>query len=115
MALDKLLIGSRIRNLREELFEESRKDFAKRCNLTERHIAQIERGEFIFSLKTLDKIAVSTGTKTDYILYGQGKNDKLKIAENLYTLISRADADELKMYYKCLTTIKNYTNKKLKK
>ena len=48
MALDKLLIGNRIRILREELFEESRRDFAKRCELTERHIAQIERGEFLF-------------------------------------------------------------------
>ena len=38
MALDKILIGTRIRKLREEVFEESRDKFGKRCNLTERHI-----------------------------------------------------------------------------
>lgn len=115
MALDKILIGDRIRKIRADTFDESRKDFAKRCDLTERHIAQIERGEFLVSLPTLDKIATATGTDTDYILYGKGKNNKLKVTEHLYTLIDRADTDELKMYYKCLTTIKNYTNKKMRR
>ncbi len=115
MALDKLLIGNRIRILREELFEESRRDFAKRCELTERHIAQIERGEFLLSLPTLDKIVIATGIDTDYILYGKGKNNRLKVKENLYNIVDRADTEELHMYYKCLTTIKSYMNKKMKK
>lgn len=38
MALDKIIIGARIRTIREEIFEESRDKFGKRCNLTERHI-----------------------------------------------------------------------------
>lgn len=114
MALDKLLIGARIRKIREEILEESRSDFAKRCNLTERHIGQIERGEFLISLPTLDNIASSTGVSTDYILYGKGENNKLRIKEILDTLIENADKDELKMYYKCITTIKSYVNKKWK-
>lgn len=112
MALEKLIIGDRVRNIREEIFGESRKEFAKRCNLEDRHIAQIERGEFLFSLPTLDKIASATGTDTDYILYGNGRNNKLSVKENLYTLIDRADLDELQMYFKCLTTIKHYVNKR---
>lgn len=114
MALDKVLIGARIRKIREELLEESRNDFAKRCNLTERHIGQIERGDFLLSLPTLDKIASSTGIDTDFILYGKGENNKLKIKETLETLIDRADKEELKMYYKCITTIKSYVTKKEK-
>ena len=112
MALDKVLIGARVRKIREEILEESRTNFAKRCNLTYRHISQIERGEFLVSLPTLDKIASATGMDTDYILYGKGKNDKLKIKETLETLINRADKDELQMYYKCITTIKTYVTKK---
>lgn len=112
MALDKLLIGARIRRIREEIFEESRTNFAKRCNLTCRHIAQIERGEFLISLPTLNKILEATGVDSDYILYGKGKNDKLNIKGFLNTIIDRADKDELKMYYKCITTIKSYVNKK---
>lgn len=53
MALDKVLIGERIRKVREDIFEESRKAFAKRCDLDYRHLSQLERGEFIFSLRYL--------------------------------------------------------------
>lgn len=112
MALDRVMIGDRIRKIREDIFEESRKEFAKRCDLEYRHLAQLERGEFLFSLPTLDKIATATGTKTDYILYGKKENNKLKVTENLYALIDRADTDELQMYFKCLTSIKHYMNKK---
>ena len=114
MALDKVLIGARIRKIREELLEESRNDFAKRCNLTERHIGQIERGDFLLSLPTLSKITDATGVDSDYILYRKGENNKLKIKETLETLIDRADKEELKMYYKCITTIKSYVTKKEK-
>lgn len=114
MALDKVLIGERVRKIREELLGESRSSFAKRCNLTERHVGQIERGEFLISLPTLDNIASATGVDTDFILYGKGNNNKLKMKETLATLIDRADKDELQMYYRCITTIKTYVTKKEK-
>lgn len=38
MALDKIMIGARILQIREELFEETRQKFARRCELTERHL-----------------------------------------------------------------------------
>ena len=112
MALDKVLIGERVRKIREELLGESRSSFAKRCNLTERHVGQIERGEFLISLPTLDNIASATGVNADFILYGKGNNNKLKMKETLATLIDRADKDELQMYYRCITTIKTYVTKK---
>lgn len=34
MALDKIVIGARVRKIREEFFEESRDKFSKRCNCT---------------------------------------------------------------------------------
>ena len=108
MALDKVLIGARIRKIREELFCESRVDFARRCNLTERHIGQLERGEFLISLPSLDNIITATGVDTDFILYGKGENDRLKIKQNLISFIDKADKDELQMYYKCITTIRTY-------
>ncbi|MGN1383787.1 MAG: helix-turn-helix domain-containing protein [Clostridia bacterium] len=114
MALDKVLIGERVRKIREELLGESRSSFAKRCNLTERHVGQIERGEFLISLPTLDNIASATGVDADFILYGKGNNNKLKMKETLATLIDRADKDELQMYYRCITIIKTYVTKKEK-
>ena len=47
MALDKILIGARIRELREQIIGESREEFAQRCDLgTDRYVGQLERGEF---------------------------------------------------------------------
>lgn len=43
MALDKIAIGARIRKIREEIFEESRDKFGKRCDLTERHVRPIRK------------------------------------------------------------------------
>lgn len=115
MALDKIAIGARIRKIREEIFEESRDKFGKRCDLTERHIGQIERGDFLIGLNSLDKISAATGIDTDYILYGKGKNSKLQVRDNLYNIIDKSDKEELKMYYTCISSMKNYINKKMKK
>lgn len=112
MALDKILIGTRVRKIREKTFEESRKEFAIRCNVTERHIGQIERGDFIPSLKTLDKIVSATACSMDYILYGKNKNSDTDFANLLVNLINTKDNEELKMYYKCISTIKHFYKKK---
>lgn len=112
MALDKVIIGSRIRKVREEIFEESRDKFGKRCNLTERYIGQVERGDFLISLSSLDMIASATGINIDYILYGKGEKNKLQIRENIHDIIDKSDKEELKMYYKFICTIKSYVNKK---
>ena len=112
MALDRIAIGARIRRIREEIFEESREQFGKRCDLTERHVGQLERGDFLIGLVSLDSIVSSTGIDADYILYGKGDNNKLQIKENLYNIIDKIKKDELKMYYTCITDIKNYVNKK---
>lgn len=115
MALDQILIGERIRKIRESIFEETRDKFAKRCDLTERHIGQIERGDFLLSITTLDKISMATGIDSDYILYGKGENNKLQIRQNLYDIIDKSDKDELQMYYRCVCVMRSYMNKKVKR
>ena len=60
MALDKFRIGMRIRYIRE-LFNETRAFFSVRCDLTESHLGQIERGEILPSISALDKIATNCG------------------------------------------------------
>ncbi len=115
MALEKLLIGDRIRLIREDVFEDSRKEFANRCDLNERYVGQLERGEFLLSLKALDKISVSTGTDADYILYGNRKRNikhKSKMRENLIHYIENAEMDEIKVIYNSVFSIVSYMNKK---
>lgn len=110
MALDKILIGERIRKIRVEYFNESREAFAKRCNLTTRCVGQVERGEFLFSISTLDKIASATGIDTDYILYGKKDNDTLTIKRAVLNIINKADSNKLGMLYRCIATIDGYVS-----
>ena len=114
MALDRVMIGARIWKIREDVFEESRNKFGKRCNLSEKYIGQVERGDFLISLSSLDMIASATGMDIDYILYGKGENDKLQVSKNLHNIIQSGDREELKMYYKCICEVKSYVNKKIK-
>lgn len=115
MALDKIVIGTRIRKIREDIFEETREKFAKRCDLTERHIGQLERGDFLLSTNTLDRIATLTGIDTDYILYGKGESNKLQMKQNLHNIIDRADKDEIQMLYRNICTIRSYVSKRTEK
>ena len=109
MALDKSAIGLRIRKIREEIYHENRSDFSYRCSITESHLGQIERGEIMISLNGLDKIVVSTGTDTDYLLYGKNDIDENRMKKIINNLLDRADKEELKAYFKCLSSIKEYT------
>ena len=113
MALDKIMIGERIRSIRELEFEkEVRAVFAERCGLTESHIGQIERGEILISLSALDKIVCSTGTKAQYILYGK-KDDRISMARrNIDTLLDLCTPEELTYFLKCISAFKNYKKSK---
>ena len=114
MALDKVMIGERVRTIREEFFNESRKHFAKRCNLQERYIGQLERGEFNISLKNLDKIATATGIQTDYYLYGKREGKELGIKQSLITILDKSDKEQLELYYKLITAMISFETIKYK-
>jgi len=114
MALDKVMIGERIRKVREGTFKESRVQFGKRCGFSDRYIGQLERGEFLLSLPTLDKIAIATGIDTDYFLYGKGTDEKSKIRQALHTIIDRSTRLQLDMFYNCIHTILFYEANKEK-
>ena len=115
MALNKLAIGLRIRDIRENIYHENRSDFSYRCSITESHLGQIERGEILVSMNALDKIATSTGTDTDYLLYGKNENKENKIRKNINKFLDRSDDDELKMYFKCFAAIKQCVDLKNRK
>lgn len=114
MALDKVMIGERIRKVREKTLHESRITFGKRCGFSDRYIGQLERGEFLLSLPTLDKIASATGVDTDYFLYGKGGDDNTKIRHALHTIIDRSSSLQLDMFYNCIHTILFYEANKEK-
>ena len=111
MALDKVLIGERIRKVREEVLHESRKSFAFRCNFEDRYIAQVERGEFLINLKKLDIIATAAGVSTDYILYGINNGKMSSAKARLHTIIDRYDDEQATAVFKCISILETYYSK----
>lgn len=112
MAIDLVQIGGRIRRVREEIFEEKRKQFAKRCDLTERNLAKIEKGETEIKISNLYKILYTTGIDANYILLGKGDYENFQVEKNLQNIIKTTNKEELEMYYKCITTMRSYMIKK---
>lgn len=106
MALDKILIGARIRELREQIIGESWEEFAKRCDLgTYRYVGQLERGEFYPSIEVLYKIADATGASLNYLLLGMENSKKSRMKNNVLTVIENSDTNELKAYNKFIMNL----------
>ena len=115
MTLDPLLIGTRIRKIREEEYNETRTDFANRCGLTETHIGQIERGEILLSTNALNKIITSTGVNANYILYGNTNSKKSATRVYIDNYLDSSDPDELKYFLNFIATSKKLLKKEVDK
>ena len=108
MRLNRLQIGERIRNIREEVLKFTRIDFANVCQITERQLGKIERGECLMTLDTLHRILNATGADANYILYGE-KNTKESIRkEQLKTIIDRSVEEEIQIYYNTIFSMHSY-------
>ena len=114
MTLDKISIGARIRKIREEIYHETRQNFAERCGLTENHLGRIERGDYLINLESLNKICSSSGTNPNYILYGKSESNNLNIRKTIDNFLDDSTKQELKVYFKFISTFKSFieTNNK---
>lgn len=111
MKLDEIEIGARIRKIREEDFKETRQVFAERCEITENHLGRLERGQFLITTKLLNKICTVSGVNADFILYGREGNKELSIRRKIETFLNNASKEEMKMYYKIISSIAEYNKK----
>ena len=104
------LIGERIRQIRENM-DLTREKFSEIIDVSEVFLGQIERGERSLSLKTLRKIIFYTGASSDYILFGDIKNN-----DDISKIIRILDScsDDLKVYMYDLITCSFKYLKKLK-
>ncbi len=97
---ENILVGERIRNIREEM-QLTQNKFSEMIDISEVFLGQIERGERSLSLKTLKKIIACTGSSADYILYGKLENND-EISKIIRILNSCSD--DLKTYMYDLIT-----------
>lgn len=70
MAMDKLVIGKRIRHEREKLAM-TRDEFAEQVEISPQFLAEIENGTKGMSAETLYKICEKISLPADYILLGR--------------------------------------------
>ena len=110
MVLDKINIGMRIRKVIEENYHETRQIFAERCGISENHLGKLEYGSLMISIVTLNKICTASGANPNYILYGECENKNLKIRKTIDNFLDNSNKQELKMYFKFISTIKSYLN-----
>lgn len=108
MTIDKICVGARIRNLREDIYKETRQSFAERCGLSENHLGRLERGDLLISINALDKICSATGTNPNYILYEKENNKDLNIRKTIDNFLDNSSKQELKLYFKFISTFKSY-------
>ncbi|NLU08975.1 helix-turn-helix domain-containing protein [uncultured Clostridium sp.] len=109
-SIDEREVGRRVREKREEL-NLTREKFAEMVNLSTLYIGQLERGERQMSLTALVRIANCLHVTTDYLIYGEHREQtkdmiirerikkyKLPKAEGddvLYKLLERCSKKEL--------------------
>jgi len=112
MTLDKIKIGVRIREIRENIYKETRQNFAERCGLSENNLGKLERGEISISIRALNNISSATGVSTDYILHGKCENGNLNIRKVIDNFLDNSTKEELKVYFKFISTLKGFIDNK---
>lgn len=110
--IDNVLVGERIRKLREQ-FNMSREKFSEIIDISEVFLGQIERGERSLSLKTLSKIVAYTGSSSDYILFGKLENTDT--VNKINTILNNCSSETVEYIYDLIhcsfTYLKKYDNK----
>lgn len=109
--IDNVLVGERIRKLREQ-FNMSREKFSEIIDISEVFLGQIERGERSLSLKTLSKIVAYTSSSSDYILFGKLENtDTINKINNILNNCSSETVEYIyDLIHSSFTYLKKYNN-----
>ena len=105
---ENILVGERIRGLREN-FNMSREKFSEMIDVSEVFLGQIERGERSLSLKTLKKVVTYTGSSSDYILFGNMKNNNT--ISKINNILNTCSTDSLTYIYELIFSSATYLKK----
>ena len=108
-----LEIGERSRGIGEKLHMSGEK-FWEMIDISDVFLGQIECGERFLSIKTLTKIVDFTGASTDYILFGDSKNNKTY--DKINRILNKCSEEGLLFIYeiiRCSSTFLKGINKSL--
>lgn len=106
--VDKILIGSRIRTVRESM-PMTREQFAELINISVSFLSQIERGTKLMSIEKLIEISKKTGFSTDYILFGD--KSKSNYANRINKMLQDCSNDIAEVAYEVICPILKFNAK----
>lgn len=98
---DNIEVGERVRKIREDL-NMNREKFSEMIDISDAFLGQIERGERSLSIKTLTKLVNYTGASTDYILFGETKNNTT--ISKINRILNNSSEDTLNFIYEIIHT-----------
>lgn len=105
MVVKNNLIGSRIRDLREQLHL-SQADLANEVNVSVSYISHIENGKKQAALEIYVAIANALGVTLDELLYGNQINDSTAYQTDMDIILSDCNSFEKKVIYEMSKTLK---------
>lgn len=97
MNIDKefnLIIGLRIRELRESMHE-SREKFSEKCDISPSFLSDIERGKKCPTAKTIYKICSACSVSSDYIILGHKSGFRKDTAIELLQSFNEDDLEHV--------------------
>ena len=97
--LNNLEVGERVRSIREDL-KMNRERFSEMIDVSDVFLGQIERGERSLSLKTLCRIVSFTGVSTDFILFGNTKNNST--LHKINRILSKSSQANIEYFYEII-------------
>lgn len=102
---ENIQVGERIRNIRESL-KMTREQFSEEIDISDVFLGQIERGERSLSIKTLVKIVNYSGFSSDYILFGDNRNNAT--ISRINKLLNNCSNESLTYIYNTIHSFCNY-------
>lgn len=107
--LDYIEIGNRIRISRENLGLTQEKA-SEQCDITAAFYGNIERGDRKMSVETLAKISAGLGVSTDYLIFGE-QRENASLEEILLEIQKKANPKQFKKYMIILKTLSSIIDK----
>lgn len=106
--VDKIMIGSRIRTVRESM-PMTREQFAELINVSVSFLSQIERGNKLMSIEKLMEISRKTGFSTDYVLFGD--KAKSNYVHRISRMLQDCSNEVAEVAYEVICPIMRYNEK----
>ncbi len=105
---DNIMIGSRIRNIRESM-SLTREQFSELIDISPSFLSQLERGDKSMSIETLMLISLKSGFSCDYVLFGDTNN--CTFLNKIDRMLSNSSDDVVELVYNMIRPLSQYTSK----